>query len=101
MSIQTRRGEGTCFTLRLPLSLAIMRVLLIRAGTQVLGFTAQYVTELLSVSPSSLIHVADRNAVIIRNEFVPVVKLADLLNLPEQTEPRQILKRESKELRCW
>lgn len=98
MSIQTRRGEGTCFTLRLPLSLAIMRVLLIRAGTQVLGFTAQYVTELLSVAPSALIHVADRNAVIIRNEFVPVVKLAELLNLPEETEPRKILNREGKSL---
>ena len=82
VSIQTRAGEGTCFTLRLPLSLAIMRVLLIRAGTQVLGFTAQYVSELLCVSPSALFKVADRNAVIIRNEFVPVIRLAELLNLP-------------------
>ena len=98
VSIETRRGEGTCFTLRLPLSLAIMRVLLIRAGTQVLGFTAQYVTELLRVSAESLIHVADRNAVIIRNEFVPVVKLADLLNLPETEVSRTPLSRESKDL---
>lgn len=98
MSIQTRRGEGTCFTLRLPLSLAIMRVLLIRAGTQVLGFTAQYVTELLRVSPASLIHMADRNAVIIRNEFMPVVTLAAVLNLPVETAPGNILNRESKDL---
>lgn len=85
VSIDTVAGEGTCFTLRLPLSLAMMRVLLIRSGAQVLGFTAQYVTELLSVEPSALIHVADRNAVIIRNEFVPVVNLAQLLDLPQET----------------
>lgn len=85
VSIDTVAGEGTCFTLRLPLSLAMMRVLLIRSGAQVLGFTAQYVTELLSVEPSALIRVADRNAVIIRNEFVPVVNLAQLLDLPQET----------------
>lgn len=98
ISIQTGRGEGTCFTLRLPLSLAIMRVLLIRAGAQVLGFTAQYVSELLSVAATALIRVADRNAVIIRNEFVPVIKLAELLNLPQETAPKKSLNRDSKHL---
>ena len=95
ISIQTAVGEGVCFTLRLPLSLAIMRVLLIRSGAQILGFTAQYVTELLTVEPTDLIRVADRNAVIIRNEFVPVVKLADLLNLPQQVVSKRSVPRET------
>lgn len=85
ISIQTRLDEGTNFTLRLPLSLAKMRVLLITARGHELGFTAQYIAELLSVPEASLIKVADRNAVIIRNEFVPVVKLADLIALPDYT----------------
>ena len=83
ISLHTRQNEGTCFTLRLPLSLAKMRVLLIRAAGYELGFTAQYIAELLTVPDASLIQVADRNAVIIRNEFVPVLKLADLIALPE------------------
>lgn len=82
ISLQTREGEGASFTLRLPLSLAKMRVLLISAAGHELGFTAQYIAELLSVPETSLINVADRSAVIIRNEFVPVVKLADLIDLP-------------------
>lgn len=82
ISMQSRTGQGTRFTLRLPLSLAMMRVLLVEVAGQVLGFTAQYVAELISVAPESLINVADRNAVIIRNEFVPVVHLAQLINLP-------------------
>ena len=98
ISIHTRLGEGTCFTLRLPLSLAMMRVLLIRSGTQVLGFTAQYVTELLRVAPEALIDVADRRAVIIRNEFVPVVQLSELLNLPQESAPKKSLQRANQEL---
>ena len=82
ISVRTQLGKGTCFTLRLPLSLAKMRVLTISAAGHELGFTAQYIAELLSVPEASLIQVADRNAVIIRNEFVPVVKLADLIGLP-------------------
>ncbi|HKM15686.1 MAG TPA: hybrid sensor histidine kinase/response regulator [Marinospirillum sp.] len=82
ISLQTKPDQGTCFTLRLPLSLAKMRVLLIRAAGYELGFTAQYIAELVSVPETSLIKVVDRSAVIIRNEFVPVVKLTDLITLP-------------------
>jgi len=99
ISLQTQPDKGTCFTLRLPLSLAKMRVLLIRAAGHELGFTAQYIAELLSVPETSLIKVADRNAVIIRNEFVPVVKLADLINLPEHDDlARKSLAPSSKKL---
>lgn len=85
ISLQSKPGQGACFTLRLPLSLAKMRVLLIRAAGYELGFTAQYIAELISVPELELINVANRNAVIIRNEFVPVVSLADLIDLPKQT----------------
>ncbi|MDY0248856.1 MAG: response regulator [Pseudomonas sp.] len=93
ISLQTRPDEGTCITMRLPLSLAMMRVLLIRAGQQILGFTAQYVTELLSIAPSAMISVAERNAVIIRNEFVPVIQLVELLNLPQESVSNKSLSR--------
>lgn len=93
ISMQSSAQQGTCISLRLPLSLAVMRVLLVRAGQQVLGFTAQYVTELLRVSPSNLIRVAERNAVIIRNEFVPIVSLLDLLNLPAEEAAKKSLRR--------
>ena len=98
ISLHARADEGTCFTLRLPLSLAMMRVLLVRAGEQVLGFTAQYVTELISVDPDALISVADRNAVIIRNEFVPVIQLVDLLKLPQESAPKRSLSRTRSDL---
>ncbi len=98
ISLHSSLDQGTCFTLRLPLSLAMMRVLLIRAGEQVLGFTAQYVTELISVAVSGLINVADRNAVIIRNEFVPVIELVDLLQLPPASAAKKSLSRTRSEL---
>jgi chemotaxis protein histidine kinase CheA/ActR/RegA family two-component response regulator len=82
VSVETRLGQGTTFSLRLPLSLAVMRVLLVEVDGHPFGFTAQYVAELLRLPETALMTVAERNAVIIRNEFVPVVALAELLRVP-------------------
>ena len=82
VNVETSPGVGTRFSLRLPLSLAVMRVLLVEINGLSFGFTAQYVAEMLRLPREELLSVAERNAVILRNEFVPVVGLADLLNIP-------------------
>jgi len=84
ISVDTRSGAGTTFALRLPLSLAVMRVLLVEVAGIAFGFTAQYVAELLRVSESEFMNVADRRAVTIRNEFVPVIALGEMLRIPPQ-----------------
>lgn len=96
ISLDSRVGQGTRFTLRLPLSLAMMRVLLVRVSGHLLGFTAQYVAELIQLPRSAMIDVAERNAVIIRNEFVPVMKLSDLIDLPHtELSPRHSERQET------
>jgi two-component system chemotaxis sensor kinase CheA len=84
VTVETRLGKGTSFSLRLPLSLAVMRVLLVEVNGLAYGFTAQYVDELIRVPHEEMLTVVERHAVIIRNEFVPVVALADLLHVPER-----------------
>ncbi|HEX5394620.1 MAG TPA: response regulator [Rhodocyclaceae bacterium] len=83
VGVETRSGAGTTFSLRLPLSLAVMRVVLVEVDGLSFGFTAQYVAEILRVPRSALLTVAERNAVVVRNEFVPVVPLAELLRVPK------------------
>jgi len=82
INVETRPGAGTTFSLRLPLSLAVMRVLLVEVDGLPFGFTAQYVAELLRLPREAMLTVAERNAVIIRNEFVPVVPISELLRIP-------------------
>jgi chemotaxis protein histidine kinase CheA len=82
IAVESMPGRGTTFSLRLPLSLAVMRVLLVQAGGQSFGFTAQYVAQLLDLPADRLLTVAERQAVVIDNEFVPVVALSELLGLP-------------------
>ncbi|MFP3341807.1 hybrid sensor histidine kinase/response regulator [Halomonas sp. SIMBA_159] len=82
LQLASEPGKGTRFTLRLPLSLAMMRVLLVKAGHVTLGVTAPHVAELVEYAPEQFIDAAGQPALILRNEFVPVVPLAELLGLP-------------------
>lgn len=77
--VETKADVGTTFVLRLPMSLAVMRVLLVEAAGQRWGFTSQYVSELIKIPASNLLTVAERQVMILRNEFVPIVPLTDLL----------------------
>lgn len=92
VSVETRVGFGTVFSLRLPLSLAVMRVLLVMVDGQPYGFTSQYVSELRRVPRNELMVVAaGRNAVILDNEFVPVVSLSSLVRIPAHlAQPAQV-----------
>ena len=89
VGVATHLGVGTSFSLRLPLSLAMMRVLLVSVRGLSFGFTAQYVSEVLRLAEEGLLTVADRQVLILRNEFVPVVALSDLLHIPQPPDSRR------------
>ncbi|NGZ06471.1 MAG: response regulator [Magnetococcales bacterium] len=82
VTVATRPGSGTTFTLRLPLSLAMMRVLMVETAGVTFGFTSQYVAEMLRVPASARMTLAEREVIVVRNEFIPLLPLATLLELP-------------------
>lgn len=84
IGVETQAGKGSVFSLRLPLSLAVLRVLLVQVAGQTYGLTAQYVAQLLRVPSERLLTIAERQAIILHNEFVPVVPLAALVSAPHR-----------------
>ncbi len=83
VGVQARRGEGVRFVLRVPTSLARLRILVVEAGGQPLAIPAHAVGEIVHRDAEALLRVAERDAVIVHNEFVPVVGLDVLLGLPQ------------------
>src|SRR5208337_1189717 len=82
VNIETRGGYGTAFFIRLPLTLAVMRILLVNASGMPFAVTSHYVSEIIRAPLEDLITVVDKRAVRLREELIPVTALEDLLKLP-------------------
>ncbi len=85
ISIETREGRGTAFTIRLLLTLAIMNVSFIEIHGQTFAIPTNSVSEILRVRKSEVIDVVDRKAIRIREQIVPIVNLGDALGIPPVT----------------
>ncbi len=93
VTVGTREGFGTTFSIRLPMTLAIMRILLVSARGSVVGISTHYLTEVIKVPTAEIIDVVTRKALRLREEFIPVVDLAALLTgaNPDHTGEEQLL----------
>jgi len=75
-------GKGTTFTMQMPLSAAVQEVLLVNAAKQTLAIPGRYVAELVEVEPSQYQTVKGRTAILLRGNFLPIVRLEEILGFP-------------------
>ncbi len=80
VSVSSVVGRGSVFTIKLPLTLAIIDALLMRAGGQVFALPGTAVEETLLVPRESVAHLTRRKAINLRGEVLGVVRLRDLLH---------------------
>lgn len=74
-------SQGTTIIIRVPLTMAITRCLLVRVGSEVFGIPTTTIEETTRIDPGTLQTVEGRLATTYRGEVLPMVFLADLLKL--------------------
>jgi two-component system chemotaxis sensor kinase CheA len=74
-------GEGTHFTLTLPLTLTTIRALLVRAGGEAFAIDSASVIELRRVALDTIRSVGGRDMLSVHGRLVPIAPLAALLSL--------------------
>ena len=79
ININSLPGKGSVFTISLPLTLAILPVLILRLGDQSFAVPLSMVREILSVSPGQLQKISGRATMVVRGEVLPVLPLAQLI----------------------
>nr|HPR08801.1 chemotaxis protein CheW [Denitromonas sp.] len=87
IDIKSVAGQGTSFVISLPLTLAILPVLLVRLGDQPLAVPLSMVREILPITPDEVQEVGGRATMVVRGEVLPIVPLANLLGWPQDTQP--------------
>jgi len=86
IDIETETGEGTRFVLTLPITLAIIRALIIEAGGRRFAVPLGSVLEILRVRPERIETIETREVMAIRNETVPLLRLRAAFDLPAEKE---------------
>jgi two-component system chemotaxis sensor kinase CheA len=84
VSVKSEVGKGSVFTLKLPLTLAIIDALLMRVGGQVFALPGTAVEETLLVSQETISHLTRRKAINLRGEVLGVTMLRELLQFKPQ-----------------
>ncbi len=80
-------GEGTTFTISLPLTLAILPVLVVRVGTQPFAVPLSLVREIIPIQSEQVQQISGRATMVVREEVLPIRSLASLIGWPETAIP--------------
>jgi two-component system chemotaxis sensor kinase CheA len=82
LEIKSQDGKGSTFTLRLPVTLAIMRALLARTGDETYAMPLTHVAETVDPRPDEIQTVQGKEAILLRGKLLPVVRLGDIVGRP-------------------
>jgi two-component system, chemotaxis family, sensor kinase CheA len=88
IDVWSERGRGTAFQLTLPLTLAIIRALVVGVSGRTYAVPLNSVLEILSVQPKDIRTMERREVLDLRGQTLPLTRLARLFNLPERSNGR-------------
>ena len=80
VDVRSIPGQGTTFTIRLPLTLAIMSSLLVRIFDEVYAIPLDHIDEIVEIRPNQIYRVQARPAIEIRKKIIALVALGDVFH---------------------
>ena len=82
VELESTPGQGTCVTLRLPLTMAIFPVLFVQVAGETYGLPMRSVVETLRVSSEHIHAVEGRDVLHLNGRTVPLLRLHRILSVP-------------------
>ena len=87
VEIRSEPGKGSVFIISLPLTLAILPVLLVQLGEQPFALPLSLVREILPIEQNRIQEVGGKETLVVRGEVLPVISLARMLGWPLERYP--------------
>jgi two-component system chemotaxis sensor kinase CheA len=89
LTVTSDEGKGSTFTVRVPLTLAIVRALLTGVGTERYAVPLAYVTETVEFDRRSVTAVRDRESLVVRDQAIPTIHLRQLVSIGGEVPARR------------
>ena len=89
--VDTAPGQGTRFTIKLPLTLAIIQALLVRVAEELYAIPLDSVIESQRVEMPDVRTVHGNEVITLRGQVVPLVRIAEFFELGGQRDPDKVM----------
>ncbi|MBV8637057.1 MAG: chemotaxis protein CheA [Candidatus Eremiobacteraeota bacterium] len=89
--VETVSGQGTRFTIKLPLTLAIIQALLVRVVDELYAIPLDSVIESQRVEMTDVRTVHGNEVITLRGQVVPLVRIAEFFELGGQRDPDKVM----------
>lgn len=84
IEISSQKGSGTGIQIEIPLTVAIIHALLVKAADKTFGIPLLSVDEVVRLSPEEIQPVENKKAFTLRDHTVPLVRLDETLGIPNR-----------------
>jgi len=91
VDVETKINEGSKFKIRLPLTLAIIQALLVNVSDEIYAIPLGSIDSTINIKSSDLKTVQNKEVILLRGQIIPIVRLADVLNIPKMVEQQDEL----------
>lgn len=82
VEVATEKGQGARFSLKLPLTTAIIQTLMVGVGEMIFAVPSDIVLETVDLKHEEIREIGRDRVLKLRNEVIPFLRLDELLNIP-------------------
>ena len=86
VEVSTKLGEGTKFTVRLPLTLAIIQALMVEVRQEKYAIPLNSIVTIEDVATNDIKYVQQKEVINLRGTVIPLVRLDEVLDCPSRDE---------------
>ena len=90
VEVKTALGEGTTFTVRLPLTLAIIQALMVEIRDEKYAIALASIATIEEIPVKDIKYVEAQEVINLRGGVIPLVRLDQVLDIPPREEPESL-----------
>lgn len=86
IEVKTKLTEGSCFTIRLPLTLAIIQALMVEIGDEKYAVSLDSIQTIEDVLKTDIKYVQSKEVINLRGSVIPIIRLNEILDIEKNAE---------------
>ena len=91
VEVKSKLGEGSTWTIRLPLTLAIIQALMVVVGDEKYAISLGSIQTLENIPPQDVKLVQNREVINLRGTVIPLIRLGDVLDIENRKSKEEDL----------